>query len=97
MPFKSGNNNLQYKITTVDGYLAFNIAPNSIFNGNPYSAISIPSECNPIGIITFATNNTDVIPININMDNSDYGIVLKNISGNQQSGGLTYRVLLIRQ
>ena len=71
------------------------IAANSNTAWNAYTE-SAKSGYGAIGIIQFQTNNHNIVPANMCLDNSSYGIFLKNISGSSQTGTFKYTVLYVK-
>lgn len=71
------------------------IAANSNTAWNAYTE-SAKSGYGAIGIIQFQTNNQYIVPANLCLDNSSYGIFLKNISGSSQTGTFKYTVLYVK-
>lgn len=71
------------------------IAANSNTSWNAYTE-STKSGYGAIGIIQFQTNNQYIVPANLCLDNSSYGIFLKNISGSSQTGTFKYTVLYVK-
>ena len=71
------------------------IAANSNMAWNAYTE-SAKSGYGAIGIIQFQTNNQYIVPANLCLDNSSYGIFLKNISGSSQTGTFKYTVLYVK-
>lgn len=88
--------NIEVNKIIVDSFIrSVTIAANSNTAWNAY-AESEKSGYGAIGIIQFQTNNQNIVPANMCLDNSSYGIFLKNISGSSQTGTFKYTVLYVK-
>ena len=101
----SGNNiadkaafrrNIEVNKIIVESFIrSVTIAANSNTSWNAYTE-SLKDGYGAIGIIQFQTNNQNIIPANMCLDNSSYGIFLRNISGSSQTGTFKYTVLYVK-
>lgn len=70
----------------------------SIAAGGIYNRLFWPNKdgYSPLGIIRYATNNVDVVPVNINFSTEQYGIVIKNTASSTKTGSLYLLVLFVK-
>ena len=88
--------NIEVNKIIVDSFTrSVTIAANSNISWNAYTE-SAKSGYGAIGIIQFQTNNQNIVPANLCLDNSSYGIFLRNISGSSQTGSFKYTVLYVK-
>lgn len=88
--------NIEVNKLLVDSFTrSVTIAANNNTAWNAYTE-SAKSGYGAIGIIQFQTNNQNIVPANMCLDNSSYGIFLKNISGSSQTGTFKYTVLYVK-
>lgn len=88
--------NIEVNKIIVDSFTrSVTIAANSNISWNAYTE-SVKSGYGAIGIIQFQTNNQNIVPANLCLDNSSYGIFLRNISGSSQTGSFKYTVLYVK-
>lgn len=88
--------NIEVNKIIVDSFTrSVTIAANSNISWNAYTE-SAKSEYDAIGIIQFQTNNQNIVPANLCLDNSSYSIFLRNISGSSQTGSFKYTVLYVK-
>ena len=88
--------NIEVNKIIVDSFTrSVTIAANSNISWNAYTE-SAKSGYGAIGVIQFQTNNQNIVPANLCLDNSSYGIFLRNISGSSQTGSFKYTVLYVK-
>lgn len=88
--------NIEVNKIIVDSFTrSVTIAANSNTAWNAYTE-SLKDGYVAIGIIQFQTNNQNIVPANLCLDNSSYGIFLRNISGSSQTGSFKYTVLYVK-
>ena len=88
--------NIEVNKLLVDSFTrSVTIAANNNTAWNAYTE-SAKNGYGAIGIIQFQTNNQNIFPINMSLDNSSYGIFLKNISGSSQTSTIKYTVLYVK-
>lgn len=88
--------NIEVNKIIVDSFTrSVTIAAYSNTAWNAYTE-SAKSGYDAIGIIQFQTNNQNIVPANLSLDNSSYGIFLRNINGSSQTGSFKYTVLYVK-
>lgn len=93
------NSNLATQVTTVEASVSYTISANGTWNTNttiPEITSEIPKGYTPVGIVGFTTNNTNVIPINMNYSGNAYAITLKNTSNSSVTASLLLKILCIK-
>ena len=76
---------------------SYTISANSETHWNPVSGDGIGlSGYTAIGIVRYNTNNYNVVPLNVSIDDGSYGMMLGNTSNSSQSASFSYTVLYVK-